>query len=90
WSQGGEAGSRKRALKGLSRMRGNSHVRFLGGDGPAMACPYPTIEPAQNEARGTFVAPFEGSHGWYWKNENDEPVTVEVAVTGFQPDLHQP
>jgi hypothetical protein len=22
-------------------MRGNSHVRFLGGDGPAMACPYP-------------------------------------------------
>ncbi|ENT2761532.1 hypothetical protein [Pseudomonas aeruginosa] len=49
-----------------------------------------SIEPAQNEARGTFVAPFEGSHGWYWKNENDEPVTVEVAVTGFQPDLHQP
>ena len=27
----GVAGSRKRALKGLSRMKGNFHVRFLGG-----------------------------------------------------------
>ncbi|MDP8238071.1 MAG: hypothetical protein P9X24_03190, partial [Candidatus Hatepunaea meridiana] len=27
---------------GLSRMRGNPHVRFLGGDGAATHCPYPT------------------------------------------------
>jgi hypothetical protein len=27
---------------GLSRMRGDSHVRFLGGGGAAMHCCYPT------------------------------------------------
>jgi len=38
---GCEAGSRKGALKGLSRMRGNSHVRFLGEEVTAMPLPYP-------------------------------------------------
>ena len=31
-----------RAYKGLSRMRGNLHVRFLGGGGAVMCCCYPT------------------------------------------------
>ncbi len=31
------------AYKGLSRMRGNSHVRFLGEGQPVMVVPYPTI-----------------------------------------------
>lgn len=48
------------------------------------------VESAQREATGTFVAPFEGTHGWYWKNRGTEPVTVEVAVTGFQQDLYKP
>ncbi|MEO7935840.1 MAG: hypothetical protein ABIR27_06250 [Dokdonella sp.] len=48
------------------------------------------VEAAQRESSGTFVAPFEGSHGWYWKNHGTEPVTVEVEVVGFQPDLHRP
>ncbi len=34
-------GSRQGALKGLSRVRANSHARFLGGDGSAMARLYP-------------------------------------------------
>jgi len=48
------------------------------------------VEAAQHESSGTFVAPFEGSHGWYWKNHGAEPVTVEVEAVGFQPDLHRP
>lgn len=48
------------------------------------------VESAQREASGTFVAPFEGTHGWYWKNRGIEPVTVEVSVTGFQQDLYKP
>ncbi len=32
-----------RAYKGLSRMRGNLHVRFLGGGGAVMRCCYPTF-----------------------------------------------
>jgi len=36
-------GAERCLCRGLSRMRGNSHVRFLGGGGVAMRCCYPTI-----------------------------------------------
>ncbi len=42
------------------------------------------------EARGTFTAPFEGTHGWYWRNKGETPVTVTVKTTGFYKDLFQP
>ena len=48
------------------------------------------IEGAQQEAAGTFTAPFDGSHGWYWENRGKEPVTVQVDVTGFQEALYRP
>ncbi len=48
------------------------------------------IEHAQREAAGTFVAPFDGSHGWYWQNRGTEPVTVEIEVSGFQEKLYRP
>lgn len=49
-----------------------------------------SIERAQREAAGTFVAPFNGSHGWYWQNRGTAPVTVEIDVAGFQPELYRP
>jgi hypothetical protein len=48
------------------------------------------VESAQREAAGTFVAAFDGTHGWYWQNRGTEPVTVEIVVTGFQPSLYRP
>lgn len=48
------------------------------------------IENAKREASGTFVAPFDGSHGWYWQNRGTTPVTVDVEVSGFQEKLYQP
>lgn len=48
------------------------------------------VEAAQRESAGTFVAPFEGTHGWYWHNRGDTPVTVSVEVTGFQSSLYRP
>ena len=48
------------------------------------------VETEQREAAGTFTAPFEGSHGWYWQNRGTEPVTVQIEVTGFQADLYRP
>jgi hypothetical protein len=32
---------------------------------------------------GTLRAPFSGYHGWYWRNENDFPVTVTLQVAGY-------
>ena len=37
--------------------------------------------------QGTFVAPFDGTHGWYWRNRGDKPVTVNVKVSGFYEKL---
>ena len=48
------------------------------------------VETAQREAAGTFVAAFDGTHGWYWQNRGTEPVTVQIVVTGFQPSLYRP
>ncbi len=39
---------------------------------------------------GTFTAPFDGSHGWYWHNHGTEPVTVTVQVSGFYAEFFQP
>ena len=44
----------------------------------------------QASAQGTFVAPFDGTHGWYWRNRGDKPVTVKVKVSGFYEKLYRP
>lgn len=48
------------------------------------------IERSQREASGTFTAPFDGTHGWYWLNRGSEPVTVQLEVSGFQQELFRP
>ncbi|MBL4742009.1 MAG: hypothetical protein COB75_03705 [Idiomarina sp.] len=35
-----------------------------------------------NEMEGSFTAPFAGSHGWYWKNNSDKPITIQLLVKG--------
>ncbi|WP_372871883.1 hypothetical protein [Shewanella sp.] len=35
-----------------------------------------------SEMKGSFTAPFAGSHGWYWKNKSDKPVAVQLMVKG--------
>lgn len=34
-------------------------------------------------ARGSYVAPFEGIHGWYWQNREPQEVTVVLETSGF-------
>lgn len=41
----------------------------------------------QVSSHGTFVAPFEGTHGWYWRNRGNKPVIVKVKVSGFYEKL---
>lgn len=42
------------------------------------------------EAQGSFTAPFDGTHGWYWRNGGETPVTIELKTTGFYKDLFEP
>lgn len=57
----------------------------LHGERPDSQSEYTSydIEAAQRNSAGTFVAPFAGTHGWFWKNRSQEPITVTVTVTGF-------
>jgi hypothetical protein len=33
--------------------------------------------------RGVLVAPFSGIHGWYLRNDGEEPIVVRLKVAGF-------
>jgi len=35
-----------------------------------------------NKMEGSFTAPFNGSHGWYWRNRSNSPVNVTLKVNG--------
>ena len=39
--------------------------------------------------RGTLVAPFTGIHGWYLRNDTEEPIVVRLKVAGFYELLPQ-
>ncbi|MES2172587.1 MAG: hypothetical protein V4523_01430 [Pseudomonadota bacterium] len=47
-------------------------------------------ELALTGGQGDFTAPFDGTHGWYFRNKGDTPVTVTVKTVGFYKDLFQP
>lgn len=35
-----------------------------------------------NDMKGSFTAPFKGSHGWYWKNKSDQDITIQLTFNG--------
>jgi len=48
------------------------------------------LENAQSSASGSFTAPFDGTHGWYWENRGSAPVTIKLDLSGFQQELFNP
>lgn len=32
--------------------------------------------------KGSFTAPFEGSHGWYWKNKSNKDIQIQLIFNG--------
>lgn len=47
-------------------------------------------ELASTGGQGDFTAPFEGRHGWYFRNKGEVPVKITVKTEGFYRDLFQP
>lgn len=39
--------------------------------------------------RGVLTAPFTGIHGWYLRNDGEQPVVVRLKVAGFYEVLPQ-
>ncbi len=40
-------------------------------------------------AQGIFVAPFSGTHGWWWANKTNNPITVTLKTSGFYSSIGQ-
>lgn len=45
---------------------------------------------SQDNASGSLIAPFSGTHGWYWQNKTSEPIKVELKISGFYKDVYLP
>ena len=43
-----------------------------------------------SQSGGSLKAPFTGTHGWYWKNTTDNPVTIKLRVSGFYSEIKKP
>jgi hypothetical protein len=41
------------------------------------------IQESAREAHGSFIAPFTGQHGWFWRNLSDEPATITLQASGY-------
>lgn len=39
--------------------------------------------------KGTLLAPFDGIHGWYLKNNGLDPIVVTLKVAGFYEEIAQ-
>ena len=35
-----------------------------------------------DEMKGSFTVPFDGSHGWYWKNNSDKDINIQLIFSG--------
>ncbi len=59
------------------------HFELHGEPKDAKGSEFTSFEKATSAgAKGKFRAPFDGTHGWYWRNDTSAPVTVTVNATG--------
>ena len=52
------------------------------GDGPGGATHSFSKGREVETDSGELVAPFDGNHGWFWRNRTDDEVTVTLKVSG--------
>lgn len=43
----------------------------------------------KSSGHGAFVAPFTGTHGWFWANRGTAPVTVTLLTSGYYDSIGQ-
>jgi len=47
---------------------------------------YEIVE-SSTAAAGSFIAPFTGKHGWYWRNPSGNEVTIVLEAAGYYTSL---
>lgn len=62
---------------------GKVNFELHGEPLPANGDDYTSYEKGSSTgADGTFRAPFDGTHGWFWRNRGTGPVTITVSAKG--------
>jgi len=46
-------------------------------------------EGEEGESAGSLVAPFDGNHGWYWLNIEDDPIEITLTVHGYYDHIEE-
>lgn len=41
-------------------------------------------------ANGNLIAPFTGTHGWYWENRSSEIIEIKLEISGFFKEVYLP
>ncbi|HEX4970857.1 MAG TPA: hypothetical protein VFV69_07350 [Steroidobacteraceae bacterium] len=41
------------------------------------------IQQRASASHGSFIAPFTGQHGWFWRNLSDEPAVITLQASGY-------
>jgi hypothetical protein len=49
---------------------------------PTLSKSYMEVQETKS-ANGSFTAPFDGKHGWFWLNVTGEPIVVTLKLAGF-------
>ena len=47
-------------------------------------------EDQRTGGHGAFEAPFDGTHGWFWQNFAQTPVTITLKTSGYYQTLGRP
>jgi hypothetical protein len=59
------------------------HGEPTEGDWPAGYYRSYEIQERASESHGSFIAPFTGQHGWYWRNLSDERAIITLQASGY-------
>ena len=52
-------------------------------EGTASSASQSFLKGEASVGRGSYVAPYNGIHGWYWENAGVAPVTIRLQSSGF-------
>jgi hypothetical protein len=47
------------------------------------------LESETASASGSIVAPFDGNHGWYWLNIEENAISIELKVSGYYSSIDE-
>ena len=62
---------------------GEPDVKPEGREGTDYYESYDLDTAGKTQGHGTFLAPSQGIHGWFWENKGSTPVTLKLVTAGF-------